>query len=380
MKASLNLPEPDLREWARGHLQVAAHASRREARAACLRKVAEYQWLPPAAIEESHEYWARPDGAKFFPSLFEQAFHDEEFRLRGQVEEFARTYFDVNPAQRQKRFQVLVDQCAWSANLRARLHGLAAGLELDRQVWEHAAPEEKELAQHVCQLFSLTPRERAQRRWQLLQELEAPDEPWEPAMARRREKTGKTGIAKWEAAARALQDNYPDVAALEPILVDELAVGAARRQRRRARLPQVRPAASGWVAPNTGQGSTFTVGATGNAPAKSGQSGGAGWLVWVFVVLGISMLRFLSTSNRQPTPPPLPPMPKMPQFQQKWDPKAGRIVRPDEVHVAGDEPAAIRLFGKEVVEKLLSKKPGAGENPAVVPKKDPPMLKQPDRP
>ena len=172
-KTTQGLSAPDLHVWASQQLGISPSASARAARAAFMNRLAEYQWVPPPAIQESYEYWSQSDGP-LLPSLVEQAFQDEEYRLRAQIEEFAQNFFELHVEARQNRYKELSDQCAWSVSLSARLGKLAAGLDVSRADWQNAPTEQQELAEQVCQLFTLPAAEEARRRWQLLQELESP--------------------------------------------------------------------------------------------------------------------------------------------------------------------------------------------------------------
>ena len=178
------------------------------------------------------------------------------------------------PDGRHERYQTLVDQCAWSVNLSARLRTLSAGLDLDSRDWQYAPAAQRELAQHVCELFTLPAAERARCRWQLLQELEGPREAWFELEA--------TDSRKF--AAQGIQENYPDLAGLDPVFIDELAWGNTKRQRDKAPLPKVvtnppRPAKS--------------------APS-SGRSNWPGWVTALMIVGAVS-----GYIQRAVSPPPL---------------------------------------------------------------------------
>jgi hypothetical protein len=287
MKTPQKQSAPDLHAWAGQNLGVPVDASARQARAAFMSRLAEYQWLPPPAVQESLDYWTRPAETKIFPSLREQAFADEEYRLRAQIDEFAQNFFKMAAGRRQIRYQELVDQCAWSVSLSGRLRTLAAGLDLNSRDWENLPPAQQELARHVCELFVLPGAERARRRWQLLQELEGPGDAW------------KTQVADWKFAAQDLQKSYPDLAALEPVLIDELAWGKARRQRDRARIPRVVTNLPPQPAPTSG--------------------GGNGWPVWIIIGVVIAVIRIaFSSSHNTPVPKFNPPPP--PNFQNFQNP------------------------------------------------------------
>ena len=281
MKTPQDMSAPDLHTWASQQLEIPLEASPREAKAAFMNKLADFQWLPPPSVEESQEYWMRPTGAEVLPSLREQAFQDEEFRLRGQVDEFARAFFSLEPDRRRTRYQTLVDQCAWSVNLSARLRALAAGLDLNSGDWQNAPSAQRELAQHVCQLFTLPAAERSRRRWQLLQELQDVREAWQ----------GETreSAAGWSFAARSLKECYPDLAGLAPVFIDELARARKRRRSETARLPEVVTNPQPLALP---------------VPASGGGSGN--WPIWIFVGVAIGILRAVVGSNSNSPPPQTP--------------------------------------------------------------------------
>src|SRR5262249_18582312 len=146
MKNSPELPRPDLTVWASGNLGIPCEASEREARAAMLRKLAEANFVPAQAVQESFEYWTRPEGDRIFPSLVEQAFVEEENRLRDQVEAFARDFFTLDRDRRRHRHQTLLRQCVWSPPLTFRLEALEPGLDLDLAERRYADAALKELS------------------------------------------------------------------------------------------------------------------------------------------------------------------------------------------------------------------------------------------
>jgi hypothetical protein len=286
-------PKPDLQLWASQQLGIPVEASVREARAALLRNLASNHFVPPPSVQESYEFWTRPTPDKVLPSLTEQAFYDEELRLRNLVEEFARGFFQMAPGKRKKRFQALLEQCRWSVALKARLEGLAPGLELERGSWESETPQKQDLVEALCQLFVLTPRERAQRRYQIVRD-------------HARERKG------WEIAARHLQKENPELASLEPFLVDEVAWGKTRRVKK-PRLPKP----------------VSTVLTTQTA------DGGSKWPFWVIFFVVISLARIFTLNSSTPPPPKVPPfnpnfpankiMEDLKKMQEEWKWKQNEI-------------------------------------------------------
>ncbi|HZT79470.1 MAG TPA: hypothetical protein VFA26_04595 [Gemmataceae bacterium] len=195
--------------WAARQLGVAAGAGPGPARAALLQGLEGHGFVPPPLRQQAWEVLSGNEPAASFSDP------PEEAGLRSDVEAFAARFFALAPAARQERWRELADRCAFSPPLSARLRELGRGLTAEPEAPELAAPHVRELAGHAAALFVLRPQPRAARRQLLLQEM-AQD------------------LDAWEGAARQLQKQHPDLAALEPVLIEQLS-GAREAQQLLAR-------------------------------------------------------------------------------------------------------------------------------------------------
>ena len=121
-------------------------------------------------------------------------------RDRTAVEEFARTFWSLPPADRHARWKELSERCEGPAAA-ARLLHLADGLAVVPA--ELADPDARVIAELVRDTFVLPPRDRAvvRARWLL--------DPREPE--------------RWMRALEVVEHEVPDLVALDPVLANRLA-------------------------------------------------------------------------------------------------------------------------------------------------------------
>jgi hypothetical protein len=304
----------------------------------------EEEFIPPSS-------WTRALTPDHSPQA-EAAVQDEwlyreaEEECREQVEEFAAAFFVLPVAERQQRWQELVDRCRFSPTLIARLARLKPGLAIEVDTDENLLPRMLDVAAHVRfgrllalmahirELFVLRPAEQAMRRHRILEEVQQDPE-------------------SWEQAAQHLRSNRPAWAKLEPVLVEELAsVTATRKRVRQAKLRQ----------------------------ASSGSQPAPNWLTYVLIGVVVGMVRLCAGSgDHRPSPPPLPPPPtfRLPEIPFKVDDAPGVPKPPGDGFVESlrkEREAARKRNDTEEVKRLdtliqlferadRALKPGPGNSP-----------------
>jgi hypothetical protein len=306
------------RRWAAAQLGVAPDASPEEARSAFLRRLPEEDFVPPAAWA-----WAVRVLCGDRPGPWQSAADAEAARaagegLRDEVEEFAGRFWALQPAERRARWDGLVARAAFSPPLRARLDAVAAGLDVPAPGPARGDDlRAAELARRVGELFVLRPGPRA-RAWQAF---------WEEIRDSRRE---------WRRATRVFRRRRPDLAALLPDEVGELAAAATTKPPAAPRKP--RPTASA-------------------GPAKDYR-----WAFYVVLMAVGVVFRAVTGPSTAPTAaPPRPVYPQLPVF------KDGDSVMPDVRRIPPDKmgEAARRLLGlPPTTNPPPGKPPGAPSPPA----------------
>ena len=210
-------PEPaeiaraELMPWARDELKVGATAGADEFRRTLFQRLEKENWVPPCEAQYALETLALRSaedrkavvgvgGGSFFWSA--------EKKLREEVERFAASFFELLPPVRAAEWRKLEDRCRLFPTLAHRLRGLKPGLDvvIPQAGFDRATLD---LAEHLSRLFVLRPNERAQLR-------RTPDE-----------RLAKT-LPQWREAAQRIQRQFPQVAKLEPALLESLATAKAR--------------------------------------------------------------------------------------------------------------------------------------------------------
>jgi hypothetical protein len=205
------IPRAELIPWAREELSVGANAGADEFRRTLFQRLEKENWVLPCATQYALETLALRSaedrkavvgigGGSFFWSA--------EKKLREEVERFAASFFQLPPPQRTAEWRKLEDRCRLFPTLAHRLRGLQPGLDvvIPQIGFDRATLD---LAEHLSRLFVLRPNDRAQLR-------RTPDE-----------RLAKT-LPQWRDAALRLQRQLPQVAKLEPGLVESLATAKAR--------------------------------------------------------------------------------------------------------------------------------------------------------
>ncbi len=278
MSDALSSPE----KWAARSLGLPEGIDEASARASLLREVAADGFVPPLSRQTAWTTLCNPSAAP--PDAARRA---AEVRLGGEIDDFAAEFFDLPPAERNRRWQALAARAAGTAPFVARLAALEPGLNV--VLPSESDPKVSRLATAIASLFVLAPLARATQRQAIFNGM-------------------KTDMADWEAAARVVDKKAPAVAALDPQLMD--AIKSWRKLQ--GRLEQARAGAR--VRPR----STAKVAAA-PAPTPSGGSGLSGRaLIWIaFVVIGGGAKVCSGLSSNSSTPPQRFEQPQI-QKQDDW--------------------------------------------------------------
>src|SRR5262245_59028926 len=206
-----------LRDWAAAQLNrpldgSALDASSRAGRADFLERVAAAECCPTPAFDYAERVAAT--GGDTCPANlgWQQAQHEIEKQLRGDVEQLAADWFSLAGRVRSRRLDELRAACRPFPNLLARLVSLAPALHLDPA--EVTGPS-GQLARRIAELFVLPPRRRPERRREMLLELES-----EPGV--------------WESAACDLKSRHAEWVTLQPVFIESILAWKSHDSRARA--------------------------------------------------------------------------------------------------------------------------------------------------
>jgi hypothetical protein len=193
-------PRDGPRRWAAAQLRLVPDAGPEAMRAAFLRLLEQTDFAPPARCRRAWRVLAG-GGAPAAPDP--DALVEEDRCLGAEAEAFAGEFWSLAPGERRRRWAELSARCADAPGPRARLRQLEAGLSV--RAAEPGAGDGRvgELAAAVQDIFVLGPGGRAAARQAL----------------RRR---AREDPRDWEAAARALRKQHPELAELQPGLVADL--------------------------------------------------------------------------------------------------------------------------------------------------------------
>jgi hypothetical protein len=306
---------PDGRAWATEVLDL-DEPTADTARQALLRRLPEEDFVPPQSWLQALKLLQQPEPVP----LSATAPHDERFRyeeIRGweEVEAFADEFFRLDPAQRQRRWHRLASRYSFSVLLSARLEALKPGLDV--AAVERSDPLARKLADKVRELFVLRPAERAMRRQEFLETVGHAQQKAE-ALA-----DLVPGLPDVERAAQQLKREHPQLAALEPRLIDRL----ANWSKQQARVSRGQRRAAPPVTLHTPQPQTQSSG---------NRSGGwPVWLLFVLVMIGCIRLVTVSVSSRFSSPS-TSPSPELRQELKRME---------AEIRAGKGGEATRRLFG-----------------------------------
>jgi hypothetical protein len=199
--------------WARQQVGVAPGAPLEDVRSKFLAALARENFVPDEGLDRAFRtlrWEAEGVVDSDDPPEFVQA---EESELEEAVESFAATMFSWAPAERRQRWAELYRRCEYSLRHRARLDGLASGLDVVAPPPDASGREMHlaTLARHVMELFPLRPTARAARRHVILTALYRDD------------------VKPWRKAAQTLRRKNPQLAALATDLIDQLTTAGVRK-------------------------------------------------------------------------------------------------------------------------------------------------------
>ncbi len=266
---------PPRRVWAAEQLGLStdrsAEFSAVDARRKFQRMLVDAEFVPPDAWRAAFDEATGREHAGAAPEAFVA---DRELQIRAEVETFARQLFQLEPAERQTRYDVLSRNCADFPRLSVRLNGLTPCLFVDVNQFSSEAPLLRQLAGQVARLAVLKPLDRAVAREAMIRDAVAI-------------------MQSVELSARTLKMTRPEIASLAPDLIDELIHYRETRQDLIAarRLPPAKRATT----PARPQ------------PPNAGRRRGLLWGYLVLVVVAGLLNGIISLNRSTPSPPPYTP-------------------------------------------------------------------------
>lgn len=203
------------RRWAFEQLDLPNETPAAEARPRLLKQLADMDFMPPGNWNDA----LRVCGVLPSQNTEGGSVHAIELRaaenlLREDVDVFAAFFFSLLTEVRISQIQQLLQRCAGVPALISRLERLRDAVDLPSELPLGESAEVVELLDQVRRLFAMAARERACHRWRFINRCRA-------------------DLARWRDAARAIEQNYASHAALEPMLIRELAGSPTRAQVRR---------------------------------------------------------------------------------------------------------------------------------------------------
>ncbi len=220
MNFDANLSSADCRvAWARDQLDAADSDAAGEIRERWYKLLESEEFVPPEEHDEAFRILDAHGRSSRQPDIRPGFLHGEEKRLQHLVEVFAAQMFDLTPEERRSRWDELREQCKFFVIPSARLSYLKTGLEARRP--SDVSMNANELANHLFACFPLPRPERALARQRFLEKSAS--------------QQGRSARA-----ARWVKRHCPEIANLDPDLVDSVALpGHANRKMKVARLLSV---------------------------------------------------------------------------------------------------------------------------------------------
>lgn len=265
--------ESRLRSWACRQLEHTAPAPWSAVGAAFLSRLELVEFCPSPAQDFALRVLADGGGTDAANLGWQQAHLDIENELRDKVEQLAAGWFSIGAEDRKLRCEELYVACDRFPELKARLEELLTGVDIDPS--ELTGPQ-GQLAAMLAELFVLRPVPRAERRRELLIDLEE-------------------NLAFWDTTAQELSESQPRMAALEPVFLDAI-LG------RKLHAERVRTAKKAYA----------------KSPKPAAASSGSQWH-WLLIAFSmISLIRLGSVFNNQPAAPPRPAFLEQQQWRQNF--------------------------------------------------------------
>jgi hypothetical protein len=203
-------------------LDLAPDVSAELARTAFLDHLSEENFLPTPIEREAFEVLIGRKSLDLCPLLAESMRRSKQEQLQPKVEQFAAAFFSLPVAERRQRWQELRADCGDGGPLGAQLERLQRGLSIDPAALRVRSSDVERLVKHILELFVLHPRLEPIRREALVANLRG---------------ASKKGLGQWPEAVRQLKRRYPEVAALAPVLLAQLAPPRERTTPKRQSAP-----------------------------------------------------------------------------------------------------------------------------------------------
>ncbi|MEO8497989.1 MAG: hypothetical protein ABI614_23225 [Planctomycetota bacterium] len=258
--------------WARNELGLDCSAGTAETRRAFLTQVSDDDFAPDPAKLQAFELLQRESPGPS-PLAYQAA---ERLRMKDRVEQLADRIFLLSPVERRAEWETLHAGCDDSPGASAVLERLEPALDLDfdqLQLQGDAA----ELAVHLRELFALPPVKRAERRAAVIE-------------------LCKSDGRRWERVARNIASRHPNVAALDPPLIERLS-SLSRSKKVMRRPPRVKgpprvTVTKRWWNEDLSKHS---------------------WLLWICIVVLAQVGRLATTTSSRSAPSPVPV--RVPDYQ-----------------------------------------------------------------
>lgn len=223
----------------------------------------------------------------------------ETLVLRAAVDDFARRFWELAPADRRAEWSALSARTRDDPRCYVRLNRLEPHLDLAGGPADDAPQPARAIESALRTLATLAPPDQAVRRAEFVRTLSPPP-------------------GQWQKTALAIRSRRPEIAALDPALIDSLAtMGAGKRGPTRP-FPETfqQMASPEWnanVEPATSQSAS-------PAPARSPPRSGSSISVVVIIIVVINLIRLAAQSTgRNTTNPPRQVLP--PSAVENWQPK-----------------------------------------------------------
>jgi hypothetical protein len=206
-----------VRDWSRDTLGIDALSGTDSIRSRLLQFLEAAEYLPPAAWRDAIDVLNFPcdDARQHTCAPFRK---ELEHRLRDALDQFVAEFFAVSRDTRKERWSRLAAESAPFLPLRVRLDRLAAGLDVNADGFHRATGQTATLAERLRIIFQSHPTHAGRHLHALQQEI-ARDQ------------------KVWEEAANELNRHFPDIAGLQPSLVNDTA-NASRSARLIARVQE----------------------------------------------------------------------------------------------------------------------------------------------
>ena len=263
----------ELRQWASRSLEFDLTDDPERLRRKAFLRIEEAEFQVPTGRSEMLDAVFRPPQT-FRWDDWPEFQYDVEEQVAREVELLAAKILELDPIEREARWQALNSRCENFPVLRRRMIQLLPALRIDDRGPPLPEGRAEELGRLALQLVPLPFSERNQTRIAAIETMHSdPD--------------------SWEAAAQKIQRDFPRICALAPELFEEVSrfssmreSAATARRRRQVRQNKQR-----------------------SPDPELVQSGGSGSPVWIYIFLGTMVLRVIAAGFQHasnPRPPTIP--------------------------------------------------------------------------